>query len=60
MFSSWALVAVAVGGIALLGSGLWWALADFVLDRLGSPLADWPSHQGDDESALSGGTAPAR
>ena len=43
MFSSWTLVAVAVVGIAALGGGLWWELADFVLDRLGSPAADWPS-----------------
>jgi hypothetical protein len=40
MFSSWTLVAVAVVGIAALGGGLWWELADFVLDRLGSPASD--------------------
>ena len=40
MFSTWTLVAVAVVGIAALGGGLWWELADFVLDRLGSPASD--------------------
>jgi hypothetical protein len=40
MFSSWMLVAVAVVGIVALGGGLWWELADFVLDRLGSPASD--------------------
>ena len=40
MFSTWTLVAVAVVGIAALGGGLWWELADFVLDRLGSPAPD--------------------
>ena len=35
MFSTWMLVAVAAVGIAALGGDLWWALADFVLDRLG-------------------------
>jgi len=43
MFSTWMVVAVVGAGIAALGGGLWWALADFVLDRLGSPAADWPS-----------------
>ena len=52
MFSTWTLVAVAVAGIAALGGGLWWALADFVLD-LGSPASDWQTRS-DEE------TAPAR
>jgi hypothetical protein len=59
MFSTWMLVAVVGVGIAALGGGLWWALADFVLDRLGAPAADWPDGPDHDESALSGG-APAR
>jgi hypothetical protein len=59
MFSTWTLVAVVGVGIAALGGGLWWALADFVLDRLGSPAADWPSGSGRDGDALSGGTASA-
>jgi hypothetical protein len=60
MFSTLALVAVVGVGIAALGGGLWWALADFVLDRLGSPAADWPSGGDDDERALSKGTAAGR
>ncbi len=60
MFSTWTLVAVAVVGIAALGGGLWWALADFVLDRLGSPAADWQSRPDEDGDILSGGAAPAR
>ena len=52
MFSTWTLVAVAVVGIAALGGGLWWVLADFVLD-LGSPASDWQTRS-DEE------TAPAR
>ena len=60
MLSTWALVAVAGAGIAALGGGLWWALADFLLDRLGSPAADWGGGPSDDENALSGGTAAAR
>jgi hypothetical protein len=59
MLGTLALVAVVGVGIAALGGGLWWALADLVLDRLGPPAADWPSAD-DDERALSGGTAPAR
>lgn len=43
MFSSWAMVAMVAVGIGLLGGGLWWALKDFVLDRLGGPAADWES-----------------
>lgn len=43
MFSTWMLAAVVGVGIAALGGGLWWALADFVLDRLGPRAADWPS-----------------
>jgi hypothetical protein len=60
MFSTWTLVAVVGVGIGALGGGLWWALADFVLDRLGSPAAEWPSGRGHDKTTLSGGTAPAR
>lgn len=60
MFSTWMLVAVVGVGIAALGGGLWWALADFVLDRLGSPAAGWPSDSSDDGNMLSGGTAAAR
>ena len=60
MLATWTLVAVAVVGIAALGGGLWWALADFVLDRLGSPVADWDAGRRDDENVLSGGTAAAR
>jgi hypothetical protein len=52
MFSTLTLVAVAVVGIAALGGGLWWVLADFVLD-LGSPASDWQT-PADEE------TAPAR
>jgi hypothetical protein len=43
MFSTWMVVVVAGVGIVALGGGLWWALADFVLDRLGAPAADWQS-----------------
>ena len=50
MLATWTLVAVAVAGIAALGGGLWWELADFVLDRLGSPAADWPTRP-DEETA---------
>jgi hypothetical protein len=57
MFSVWALVVTAAGGIAALGGGLWWALADFVLDRLGSPIVDWQSTLDHDEQALPGGAA---
>jgi hypothetical protein len=53
-------VAVVGVGIAALGGGLWWALADFLLDRLGSPVADWDGGRSDDENVLSGGTAAAR
>jgi hypothetical protein len=62
MLSTWTLVAVVgVGvGIAALGAGLWWALADFVLDRLGSPGADWPNGSHDDGKMVSGGPAAAR
>ena len=60
MFSTWTLVAVAVVGIAALGGGLWWALADFVLDRLGSPAADWQPRPDEDSDILSGGAAAAR
>jgi len=60
MFSTWTLVAVVGVGVAALGGGLWWALADFLLDRLGSPVADWDSGRSDDKNVLSGGTAAAR
>jgi hypothetical protein len=60
MLATWTLVAVVGAGIAALGGGLWWALADFLLDRLGSPVADWDGGRSDDENLLSGGTAPAR
>jgi hypothetical protein len=60
MFSTWTLAAVVGLGIGALGGGLWWALADFVLDRLGSPVAEWSSGRPEDENALSGGTAAAR
>ena len=60
MFSTWMLVAVAVVGIAALGGGLWWALADFVLDRLGSPAADWPAGPDEDGDILSGGATATR
>ena len=56
MFSTWTLVAVVAVGIAALGSGLWWALADFVLDRLGSPAANWQSRSDEDGDVLSGGS----
>ena len=58
--STWMLVAVVGLGIAALGGGLWWVLADFVLDRLGSPAADWRSEPDEGEGALPDGTAPAR
>ena len=60
MLATWTLVAVVGVGIAALGGGLWWALADFILDRLGSPVADWGAGRPDDENVLSGGTAAAR
>ena len=59
MFSTWTLMAVVGVGIAALGGGLWWGLVDFVLDSLGSPAADRRSGPDHDESARSGGTAPA-
>lgn len=60
MLATWTLVAVVGAAIAALGGGLWWALADFLLDRLGSPVVDWGSGPSDDENVLSGGTAAAR
>ena len=58
MFSTWTLAAVVVVGIAALGGGLWWALADFVLDRLGSPATHWPGGSDEDADVLSAGEAP--
>ena len=51
MLWTWMLVAVVGVGLGALGAGLWWALADFLLD-LGSPVADW------DTGSHDGGTAP--
>ena len=60
MFSSWTLLAVAVVGIAALGAGLWWELADFVLDRLGAPAPDSEARPDQDGDVLSGGAAATR
>ena len=59
MSSTWMVVVVVGVGMAALGGGLWWALADFVLDRLGAPATDWGHGPGDDGNVLSGGTAAA-
>ena len=34
----WLAVTAAVAGTA---TGLWWALADFILDRVGPPRTEW-------------------
>jgi hypothetical protein len=34
----WIAVTAAVVGTA---AGLWWALADFIIDRVGSPRTEW-------------------
>jgi hypothetical protein len=34
----WLAVTAAVAGVA---AGLWWALADFILDRVGPPPTGW-------------------
>ena len=47
MFSTWTLVAVVGVGLGALGTGLWWALADFLLD-LGAPAGDWDAGSHDD------------
>ena len=47
MFGTWTGVAVVGVGLAALGAGLWWALADFFLD-LGAPVADWDVASQDD------------
>ena len=47
MFGTWMVVAVVGAGLAALGAGLWWALADFLLD-LGAPVADWDVASHDD------------
>jgi hypothetical protein len=47
MLWTWTLVAVVGVGLAALGAGLWWALADFLLD-LGAPVADWDVASHDD------------
>ena len=48
MLATWTLVAVVGVGIVALGGGLWWALADFLLDRLGTPAAEWPPGSDED------------
>ena len=54
MLWTWTVVAVVGVGLAGLGAGLWWALADFLLD-LGAPLADWDG--GSDDDVPSGSAA---
>jgi hypothetical protein len=38
----WSWIGMTVGGIGLM-TGLWWALADFILDRVGPAPAEWGS-----------------
>jgi len=48
MFWTWTVVAVVGVGLAGLGAGLWWALADFLLDLGAAPVADWGGGSHDD------------
>jgi hypothetical protein len=54
MLWTWTLVAGVGVGLAALGAGLWWALADFLLDVGATPVTDWDGGSHDD---VPGGTA---
>jgi hypothetical protein len=40
----WSWIGMTAVGIGLM-TGIWWALADFILDRVGPAPVDWDSHR---------------
>lgn len=39
----WMVLVVVMIVLAMLGGGIWWALADYILDRVGPAPAEWGS-----------------